>query len=424
MARQALDVAALRRRAHEILEQGQFGDRVSRAVDRVLVALIVVNLVVVVLDSVPALTERYGVLFRIVEYCSLILFSLEYALRVWAVGDGGGEPKADPSALRLRYVLSPIGIVDLLAVAPFWITLFSDTDLRFLLVFRMVRFLKLARYSPGMRSLLDAIYTERKALFGCLIIVMGATLVAASLMQAVEGPAQPEKFGTIPDAMWWAIVTLATVGYGDVTPITVLGKLVTAVYILASLIIIALPVGIVATAFASEIHRRDFVVTWSMVARVPLFAGLGAADIAEISHLLRAQTVDEGTVIVRRGESGDSMYFIGNGEVVVELPRERVRLGAGDFFGEVAVLGRTRRLATVTALTRTSLLILDAQDLEALMQREERIAQRIRDVMRGRRGRGKSGDIIAAEVEQGEIEKATQRLRDLRGRGKRKRADA
>ena len=120
--------------------------------------------------------------------------------------------------------------------------------------------------------------------------------------------------------MWWAIVTLATVGYGDVSPITPLGKVLTALYILASLIIIALPVGIVATAFASEIHRRDFVVTWSMVARVPLFAGLSAADIADISRLLRAQTVEAGTMIVRRGESGDSMYFIGNGEVEVELP--------------------------------------------------------------------------------------------------------
>ena len=189
-------------------------------------------------------------------------------------------------------------------------------------------------------------------MFGCLVIVMGATLVAASIMQVVEGEAQPEKFGTIPDAMWWAIVTLATVGYGDVSPVTPFGKVLTALYILASLIIIALPVGIVATAFASEIHRRDFVVTWSMVARVPLFAGLSAADIADISRLLRAQTVEAGTMIVRRGESGDSMYFIGNGEVEVELPGERVRLGVGDFFGEVAVLGRTRRMATVTAVTR------------------------------------------------------------------------
>jgi voltage-gated potassium channel len=420
MAKRSPDLVALRRRIHEILEHGSFGDGLSQTVNRALVAMIVVNLVATTLESVPSLDARYGTLFAIVEWLSLILFSAEYLLRVWVAADNGDDLKA-----RLKYVLSPIGIVDLLAVAPFWIALFSDVDLRFLLVFRMVRFLKLARYSPGMRSLLDAIYTERRALFGCLVIVMGATLVAASIMQAVEGDAQPEKFGTIPDAMWWAIITLATVGYGDVSPITPLGKVLTALYILASLLIIALPVGIVATAFSSEIHRRDFVVTWSMVARVPLFAGLSAADIADISRLLRAQTVESGTMIVRRGESGDSMYFIGNGEVEVELSEGRVRLGVGDFFGEVAVLGRARRMATVTAVTRTNLLILDAQDLEALMEREKRIADRIQEALHGRAIHGRSGDIIAAEVERGEIEHAEQRVGAVKRRaakGKRPRA--
>jgi voltage-gated potassium channel len=419
MAKRTFDTLALRRRTHEILEQGPFGDATSRAVNHLLVAMIVVNLVATTLESVPALDARYGTVFWVIEWLSLILFTVEYLLRAWVAADNGYDLGA-----RLKYVLSPIGIVDLLAVAPFWIGLFSDADLRFLLVFRMVRFLKLARYSPGMRSLLDAIYTERRALFCCLVIVMGATLVAASIMQVVEGEAQPEKFGTIPDAMWWAIITLATVGYGDVSPITPLGKVLTALYILASLIIIALPVGIVATAFASEIHRRDFVVTWSMVARVPLFAGLSAADIADISRLLRAQTVDAGTMIVRRGESGDSMYFIANGEVEVELPDKRARLGSGDFFGEVAVLGRARRMATVTAVTRTNLLILDAQDLEALMEREKRIAERIHEALRGRESRGKGGDIAASELKQGEIEEAVRRVAAVKKTGRRKRSDA
>jgi voltage-gated potassium channel len=418
MVKRSLDAVALRRRAHEILEQGPFGDATSQAVNHLLVAMIVVNLIATALQSVPALDARYGTVFALVEWASLILFTAEYVLRVWVAADYREEPGA-----RLKYVLSPIGIVDLLAIAPFWIGLFSTADLRFLLVFRMVRFLKLARYSPGMRSLLDAIYTERRALFGCLVIITGATLVAASIMQVVEGEAQPEKFGTIPDAMWWAIVTLATVGYGDVSPITPFGKVLTALYILASLIIIALPVGIVATAFASEIHRRDFVVTWSMVARVPLFAGLSAADIADISRLLRAQTVESGAMIVRRGESGDSMYFIANGEVEVELPDKRARLGSGDFFGEVAVLGRARRMATVTAVTRTNLLILDAQDLEALMEREKRIAERIHEALRGRESRGK-GDIIASEMEQGEIEQAVRRVGAAKKKaGKTKRSD-
>jgi voltage-gated potassium channel len=418
MAKLAFDALALRRRTHELLEQGPFGDATGRAVNQLLVVMIVINLVATTLESVPSLDARFGAVFTIIEWLSLIFFTVEYVLRVWVAADVVGDTRA-----RLKYVFSPIGIVDLLAVAPFWITLFSDADLRFLLVFRMVRFLKLARYSPGMRSLLDAIYMERRALFGCLVIVMGATLVAASIMQVVEGAAQPEKFGTIPDAMWWAIVTLATVGYGDVSPVTPFGKVLTALYILASLIIIALPVGIVATAFASEIHRRDFVVTWSMVARVPLFAGLSAADIADVSRLLRAQTVEAGTMIVRRGESGNSMYFIANGDVEVELPGKRVRLGAGDFFGEVAVLGRARRMATVTAATHTNLLILDAQDLEALMEREKRIAERIQEALRGRDGHGTGGDIVASELEQGEIKEAMRRVGAVKKSTKRRRSE-
>src|SRR5436305_1613779 len=143
---------------------------------------------------------------------------------------------------------------------------------------------------------------ERRALFGCFIILLGATLISATAMHLVEQHAQPDKFGTIPDAMWWAIVTLGTIGYGDVVPATTLGRLVAGVTIFGGLIMIALPVGIIATAFADEIHRRDFMVTWGMVARVPLFAELNAGEIADIMRLMRAQTVEPGDLIVRRGE--------------------------------------------------------------------------------------------------------------------------
>ena len=290
---------------------------------------------------------------------------------------------------RLKYALSPAGIVDLVAVLPFWFAFVLPPDLRVMLVFRMVRFLKIARYSPAMRSLLDVLYRERRALFGCLVITLGTSLVAASLMHLAEGHVQPDKLGTIPDAMWWAIVTLGTIGYGDVVPITALGKVIAAGTVFLGLIMMALPVGIIATAFADEIHRRDFVVTWGMIARVPLFAELEAGDIADIMQLLRAQVAEAGQVIVREGEPAHSMYFIAAGEVEVALKKQRLRLGVGQFFGEVAVLRRARRSATVTALTRANLLVLAAPDLHALMSRDPRIAVRIKDVMeKARRPRG------------------------------------
>jgi voltage-gated potassium channel len=239
-----------------------------------------------------------------------------------------------------------------------------------------------------MRSLLEVLETERRALGACLVILLCATLVAAAAMHLVEGHIQPEKFGTIPEAMWWALVTLSTIGYGDVVPATGLGKMIASVTIIGGLIMIALPVGIVANAFSEVIHRRDFIVNWSMVARVPLFSHLTAGDIAHIMQLLQARQTDRGEIVFRRGETAHSMYFIAEGEVEIELGPEqksrRIRLGAGHFFGENAVLKRTERSATVRAVSRLRLLVLDAEDLRALVAREPGIAKKIDKIMHGR----------------------------------------
>ena len=396
------DLAQIRRRAYRVLEEAPRDDLPSLIVNRLLVALIGLNLVAVVLGSVPSFAATFQFEFAVIEIVSLVVFTIEYAVRIWIAADRPQPNRRRPHwPAWLAYVVSPSGLIDLLAVLPFWFGLFVSADFRVLLVFRIVRFLKLARYSPAMRSLLDALYAERRALLGCVIILLGATVVAATVMHVVEGPVQPQVFGTIPDAMWWAVVTLTTTGYGDAVPITPLGKVVGGLTTLMGILMLALPVGIVATAFANEIHRRDFVVTWGMVARVPLFAGLTAGEIADIARLLSAQTIEAGGVVVRRGDAGRSMYFISAGEVEIELPSETVRLGVGHFFGEVAVLRRARRSATVTAVTRTHLLVLEASDLHALMERDPRLAERVNEVVRNRVGQervGPRGDIVAEEL--------------------------
>src|SRR6476619_1783997 len=261
-----------------------------------------------------------------------------------------------------------------------------------------------SRYSPAMRSLLDVLYNERRALVGCLIIALGTALVAASLMHLAEANVQPAKLGTIPEAFWWAIVTIGTIGYGDVVPVTALGKFIATCTIFAGLVLMALPVGIIATAFAEQIQRRDFIVTWGMISRVPLFAELDATEISDVMELLRAQVVEAGEVVMRAGDAARSMYFIAAGEVEIEIKgkKERIRLGVGQFFGEVALLRRTRRTATVTAVTRTNLLGLDAHDLHALMQRDRRIAERIKagvEDLLGRRGGAVKRHVPATEGE-------------------------
>lgn len=386
----------VRRTIYDLLERGSYHHRASLLVTRSIALLIVINLSAMVLESIPELQSEYRRTFLIIEYVSLVVFTVEYLLILWCAVEHPPLRHLAPWKARLMMAISPSGIVDLLAVLPFWISLFEPFDLRALIVFRILRFLKLSRYSPAMRSLLEALYAERRALIGCLVIFFGAVLIAATFMHVAEGQIQPQKFGTIPESMWWAVVTLATIGYGDAVPVTGIGKIIGSVTIITGLVMIALPVGIVASAFSEQVHRRDFIVTWGMVARVPLFAGFDAKEIADVMQMLRAQSVEQGTVITRRGDPAHSMYFIAAGAVEIDLAEKAVKLRAGHFFGEAAVVRRAQRSANVTALTRCDLLVLEADDLHVLMSRDKRIAERIAEAMRRREG-DEDGDLLVEE---------------------------
>jgi voltage-gated potassium channel len=390
----------LRRRVYAILEQDDGAGGVSAALNRSLIVLIAVTLTATVIESVPEMARTYALPLSVIEWTATLVFSLEYAARIWCATE---HPLLKRGAVfgRLRFVLSFSGLVDLAAILPFWLSVFIASDFRTLLVLRLVRFFKLTRYSPAMRSLLDALYAERRALAGCFVILLGTALIAASLMHLAERTAQPERFGTIPDALWWAIVTLGTIGYGDVVPVTPLGRVLAGFTIFAGLLMMALPVGIFATAFANEVHRRDFIITWSLVARIPLFSNLTATEIADVMSMLRAQKVDSGTVIARRGEPAHAMYLIADGEVEIKLRHKHIRLGTGQFFGEIAALRRARRSATVTAVIPTRLLVLDALDLHGLMDRQPELAARIEEAAREKLGHelnAPGGDLISEEL--------------------------
>jgi voltage-gated potassium channel len=372
----------------------------GRIIASALTGLIAATLAATVIESVPRLAAAYGPWLTAIEGLALLIFSLEYLARLWVAIEHPPWRRLGVIRSRLHFAASPTGLVDLAAVLPFWLSLLVAGDLKVFLVLRLVRFFKLTRYSPAIRSLLDALNAERRALVGCFVILFGATLMAAAVMHLAESEAQPDKFGTIPDAMWWAIVTLGTIGYGDAVPVTVAGRLVAGVTIFFGLLMVALPVGIVATAFANEMHRRDFVVTWSLVARIPLFSELNASQIADVMKILRAQKVEKGAIVTRRGEPAHSMYLIVDGEIEIRLRRKNIRLGAGDFFGEVAALRQSRRSATAIALSGTRLLALDASDLRGLMDREPQIAARVWDAARTKLGDGfdaLAGDLVSAE---------------------------
>ena len=390
----------LRDRLYELLEHDHEGRSAGARFVRLIVLVIVLDVTAMTLASVPELDERFGAVFTAIKLGAIAVFALEYAARLWTVA---GHTPRKSSALtdRLGYVFSSLGLIDLAAFLPPLIALFVGSR-QTLTVLGMLPFFKLVRYSPAMRSLLAAIQAERRTLIGCIVILVGAVLFFASLLYAIEREVQPHQFGTIPQAMWWAIVTLGTVGYGDVVPVTPLGKFVSVFTIVAGLAMIALPVAIISTAFAEEIKRRDFVVTWGMLAKVPLFAHLSAAEIADIMRLLRAQTIEAGEVLVRRGEPASSMYFITSGEVAIDLPNQHVRMTDGTFFGEIALLRRTKRSGTVTATRKTRLLVLDGQDFHALIERMPALADHVRKIAEARLA--DSGDLAAAELAQAEPE--------------------
>ncbi|RXH24897.1 cyclic nucleotide-binding protein [Bradyrhizobium nanningense] len=385
-------------RLYELLEHDPLAYSAGSRFIQIIIGVIVLNVVAMVLASVPELDARFGALFEAITILSVIVFALEYLARLWTVA-GHTPRKGSALSDRLGYLFSTLGLIDLMAFLPAAIVLAVGRHAT-LAALGVLPFFKLVRYSPAMRSLLAAVHAERRALIGCIVILTGAVLTFASLLYAIERDVQPDKLGTIPHAMWWAIVTLGTVGYGDVVPVTPLGKLISTFAIISGFAMIALPVAIISTAFAEEVKRRDFVVTWGMLARVPLFSHLAAAEIADIMRLLRARTVEQGEVLVRRGDVASSMYFITAGEVEIALPSQHVRLADGTFFGEIALLHKTKRSGTVTATRKTRLLVLDAQDFHALIARMPTLADHVHTTAKARLA--DSGDLAAAELAQAE----------------------
>ncbi|MCB1473992.1 MAG: ion transporter [Rhodobiaceae bacterium] len=396
-------VDAIKRRTFEILEDAQPGDRLNIVIDSVLIALIVGNVAAAVIETVEPIFLAYSRWFNAFEYFSVAVFTIEFLLRIWVADMHMPLARLKPWVARMRFAAEPSAIVDLLAILPFYLALFGiGGDLRILRIFRLVRFLKLARYSPGLRSLAAALAEESRAIFGALLVMAGLAITAATLMYIFEHRVQPDKLGSIPQALWWALATLTTVGYGDVVPVTVAGKLIGGFFMILGLMMFALPVGIVATAFAREIHSREFVVTWSMVARVPMFSNLTATEIAAVMKLLHSRKVDRGAVIVHAGDPAHSMYFIMTGSVIVQLADKEVVLEEGSFFGEIALLRKAKRSATVVARETTALLELDAISLESLMHSNPEIGRQIKAVARERLGQERitpKGDIVSEEIE-------------------------
>jgi voltage-gated potassium channel len=246
----------IRRRLHELLEPATYGDVVSRRVDFALMFLILGNVAALILETVAPMRAAAPAFFVAFERVSLAIFAGEYLLRLWAVR---ADPRyAAPLRGRLRWAVTPIAIADLLAVLPFFFSAVG-VDLRAARMLRLLRLLltmKLGRYSAALQTIARVVRRRSDELLTMLIILGGLLVFAASFLYLAERDAQPETFGSIPAAMWWAIVTLTTVGYGDVYPVTVLGRTLAGVIAVLGVGTLAFPTALLGAAFMEEMKSE------------------------------------------------------------------------------------------------------------------------------------------------------------------------
>jgi voltage-gated potassium channel len=252
MANRASD---LKRRVHKFLEVEADDRGWERATNLALATLIVLNVAAVMLETVEDLRERYGPEFQAFEAVSVAVFSVEYLLRLWTCD---ADPRFRGLAGRVRFALRPMALVDLVAILPSLIP-GGSLDLRFarsVRLLRLARSLKFARYSQSLQTLGRVIRAKRSELSVTAFLGFILMICASSGIYFFEHEAQPKAFSSIPASMWWAVVTLTTVGYGDVFPVTPFGKVLASGIAILGIGLFALPTGILASGFSDELQRR------------------------------------------------------------------------------------------------------------------------------------------------------------------------
>jgi voltage-gated potassium channel len=331
-------------------------------------AMLLIGFLAMTALTAPELQRTAGLWLQACLWCCLAYFTLEWGIR------------AREAVRRERawtHLFSPSGIVDLLGVLPVPIALLSGVPPPTAWLLGALWILKLAQNSPGFGQLARVFVMEARPLASVLTLFLIVLLFAAVAMHVLERDGQVAAFGTLPGAIWWAVTTLTTTGYGDAVPATHLGRFLGGLVMISGIAVFGLWTGILATGFAAESRRQNFIRTWDLVSKVPFFQSLDPSAITEITHMLRRLEVPARTAIIRRGRIGDCMYFIAEGEVEVEVKPQPVRLSSGAFFGELALLGDSVRTANVATTQPSSLLVLDLADFRTFSAHHPDLARAI-----------------------------------------------
>jgi voltage-gated potassium channel len=329
---------------------------------------VVAGVVLMMLMSIdPAYDTLHDWIDGLLFVC-LLFFIFEWAVRMRQAVLGNRV---------MAYLLSIRGMVDAAGAIAVPLALLLGTSPKTAWLLGVLWLLKVIPGIPGLRQLRRVLVQESGPLLSVLVIFLMVLFVASVTVYFLERDVQPATFGNIPAALWWAVATLTTTGYGDVVPITPLGRMAAAFVMICGLGVFGLWTGILATGFAAETRRDNFLKTWESVSNVPFFAALGPAAIADVTHMLRTMDLPARTMIIRKGQAGDCMYFIAAGEVEVDLPGKKVRLGEGAFFGEMALLGNNLRSANISTTRVSRLLVLDLVDFRVLMARHPDLSETI-----------------------------------------------
>ncbi len=246
----------IRHRVYMLLENDDTRNPWGRRLQLGLILLILVNVLCVIFESEPGIYRDFAAMFEIIEIVSVLIFTVEFLLRVWSAPENPAWRRMKAGRARLRYLLTPMAVIDLVSILPFWLQFITGIDLRVLRALRLLRVFKLTRYAPVVKLFLDVIKEEAESILAALFLLLVLMMVSSSLMFLAEHEAQPESFSTIPKTMWWAVVTLTTVGYGDAVPITTAGKIIAGISTILGVGMVALPTGILLAGLQDQVHRR------------------------------------------------------------------------------------------------------------------------------------------------------------------------
>jgi len=248
----------IKKRTSELLSKANISDKPSQYVDTALFILILLNITAVCLESINDIGNKYEKSFYYFEMFSVLIFGIEYLLRVWSAPAREDLGEGSSFIKRLKYIFSFNGIIDLGAILPSILPIFfGGVDLRWLRVLRLLRLLKLSNYSTALEDFFSAIKEDWQSFSAALYLMLIALFLSSSLMYIAEHEVQPDNFSSIPETMWWGLITLTTVGYGDVSPVTPLGKVIGAFTAIMGICTVALLTGIVATSFANLRSRKS-----------------------------------------------------------------------------------------------------------------------------------------------------------------------